>query len=64
VGAEVVDQHGISHGPVAAIISNPASDLLELQDGSLVPLTFAIDVQPKKLISVVVPKGLFEEEEK
>jgi len=30
----------------------------------LVPLTFAIDIQPKKLISVVVPKGLFEEEEK
>ena len=64
VGAEVIDQHGISHGPVTAIISNPASDLLELQDGSLVPLTFAIDIQPKKLISVVVPKGLFEEEEK
>lgn len=61
VGAEVVDQYGKSHGSVAAVLSNPASDLLELEDGSLVPLTFAVDIQPKTLISVEVPEGLFEE---
>ncbi|HJP16519.1 MAG TPA: ribosome maturation factor RimM [Acidimicrobiales bacterium] len=63
IGAEVVDQYGVSHGSVTAVLSNPASDLLELEDGTLVPLTFAVDIQPKILISVVVPAGLFVEAE-
>ena len=35
----VVDQHGTNHGPVVSMVANPASDLLELEDGRLVPLT-------------------------
>ena len=39
----VVDQHGTRHGRVAAVVENPASDLLELDDGRLVPLAFVVD---------------------
>lgn len=61
VGAEVLDQHGVSHGLVVAVVSNPASDLLELENGDLVPLTFVVDIEPQRLISVEAPEGLFEE---
>ncbi|CAI8305554.1 MAG: Ribosome maturation factor RimM [Acidimicrobiales bacterium AG-410-I20] len=62
IGAEVVDQYGASHGLVVAVVSNPASDLLELENGDLVPLTFVVDIQSQKLISVEAPEGLFREE--
>ena len=61
VGAEVLDQHGVSHGLVVAVVSNPASDLLELENGDLVPLTFVADIEPQRLISVEAPEGLFKE---
>ena len=61
VGAEVLDQHGVSHGLVVAVVSNPASDLLELENGDLVPLTFVVDIEPQRLISVKAPEGLFKE---
>lgn len=41
IGAEVVDAAGVPHGHVTAVVANPASDLLELSDGALVPLRFA-----------------------
>ncbi len=62
VGRRVVDQHGTDHGPVAAVIDNPASDLLELGDGRLVPLTFyrGLDAATDT-ISVDVPDGLLDD---
>ena len=39
IGCEVVDLDGVDHGRVAAVLDNPASDLLELDSGGLVPLT-------------------------
>lgn len=41
VGAEVVDSTGTAHGIVANVLDNPASDILELDTGLLVPLRFA-----------------------
>jgi len=41
IGAEVVDAAGTPHGHVTAVVANPASDLLELSGGALVPLRFA-----------------------
>jgi 16S rRNA processing protein RimM len=41
IGAEVVDVAGAPHGHVTAVVANPASDLLELSGGALIPLRFA-----------------------
>jgi len=60
VGAVVVDQHGNEHGEVVALVENPASDLLELADGRLVPLAFLVDHQPGVRIDVNVPAGLLD----
>ena len=60
VGARVVDQHGVDHGLVAAVLNNPASDLLELEDGQLIPLTFLVGHLPGQRIDVDVPVGLLE----
>jgi len=62
VGAVVVDQHGTQHSSVVALIENPASDLLELADGRLVPLVFMTAFQPGVRIDVDVPAGLLDNE--
>lgn len=62
VGAVVVDQHGTEHGEVVALVENPASDLLELADGRLVPLAFLVDHEPGVRIHVDVPVGLLDED--
>jgi 16S rRNA processing protein RimM len=63
IGREVIEMVGgaeRSHGPVVAVIDNPASDLLELEGGGLVPLRFVVDhTQPGRLI-VEVPAGLLD----
>jgi 16S rRNA processing protein RimM len=59
IGAEVVEVTGGSRGTVVAVIDNPASDLLELDGGALVPLRFVVDRAPGRLV-VDVPAGLFD----
>ena len=59
VGAEVIDQKGINRGLVASIVHNPASDLLELEDGNLVPLNFLTSYKAGETIFVNTPEGLF-----
>lgn len=59
-GARVVDQHGVDRGIVTDVEANPASDLLVLDSGSLVPLTFVVSVLAHERIEVDVPDGLFE----
>ncbi|MEO2156482.1 MAG: hypothetical protein ABGY30_07675, partial [Acidimicrobiales bacterium] len=60
-GATVVDQHGTSHGTVVALLDNPASDLLELADGRLIPLVFVVGHEPGVSIQVDVPPGLLDD---
>ena len=60
IGTRVVDQHGEDRGEVAAVVANPAGDLLELADGTLVPLRFAVRCMPGRPIEVDAPEGLFE----
>jgi 16S rRNA processing protein RimM len=59
IGSEVVDQAGESRGKVVAVEANPASDLLVLDSGALVPLRFVVTSVPGRL-TVDVPAGLFE----
>ena len=58
-GAIVVDTAGIERGVVTSVEANPASDLLVLDTGHLVPLTFVTSVVANERIEVDVPEGLF-----
>ncbi len=59
VGADVVTPDGTSWGSVVAVLSNPADDLLELDDGTLIPVGFVTDSSdlPARLV-VDPPEGL------
>ncbi len=61
VGKVLVDQHGTEHGAVASLIANPASDLLELDDGRLVPLAFYQSHDGSRVL-VDVPAGLLDDD--
>jgi 16S rRNA processing protein RimM len=61
IGATVVDQHGVERGRVVEVLANPASDLLVLDTGSLVPLRFAVELTAGERIDVDTPEGLFDE---
>ncbi len=58
-GSSVIDQHGYDAGVVTSVVANPAADLLELDTGHLVPLTFIVRCEPGT-VHVEVPDGLFE----
>jgi 16S rRNA processing protein RimM len=58
--AEVFDADGVRRGVVVDVEANPASDLLVLDSGALVPLTFVTAVEANTRIDVEVPEGLFE----
>lgn len=59
IGAEVVDVAGTARGRCVAVVENPAADLLELDGGALVPVTFVTAVADG-VITVDPPEGLFE----
>jgi 16S rRNA processing protein RimM len=58
--AEVFDAQGIRRGVVTGVEANPASDLLVLDSGALVPLTFVTNVDANVRIDIDAPDGLFE----
>jgi len=58
--ALVVSTDGVERGRVVEVEENPASDLLVLDSGILIPLTFVVEVEPNERIVVEVPEGLFE----
>ncbi len=60
VGSEVVETDGTSRGRCIALVANPAADLLELHDGTLVPSNFIVSVDGG-IVVVDVPAGLFDE---
>ena len=60
LGSQVVDaSDGRVLGRVAAVVENPASDLLELEDGGLVPLRFVVAHEAGR-VSVDIPAGLLD----
>jgi 16S rRNA processing protein RimM len=61
IGARVVDPEGTDHGRIEAVQQNPASDVLVLDSGALVPLTFAVGWEVRgELLRIDPPEGLFE----
>ncbi len=59
IGSEVVDTDGAHLGTVTAVVANPASDLLELDAGALVPMRFVVERTPGRIV-VEIPPGLLE----
>ena len=59
VGAEVTLVDGTAVGTVREVESNPASDLLVLDSGALVPVVFVVDQGPGRL-TIDPPEGLLE----
>jgi 16S rRNA processing protein RimM len=60
VGCRVVSVDGVDRGEVVEVQENPASDLLVLDGGSLVPLTFVVDGPTDGVVRVDVPDGLWD----
>ncbi len=63
VGSRVVEADGTDRGLVESVRANPASDLLELDSGALVPLTFVTERRvehDQRLVIIEVPPGLFD----
>ena len=59
VGATVFDSGGARLGEVTAVEANPASDLLVLDTGGLIPLVFVVESEAGRIV-VDPPAGLLE----
>jgi 16S rRNA processing protein RimM len=59
VGARVEEQDGTERGTVTAVEANPASDLLVLDTGALVPLRFVVSHEAGRVV-IDAPAGLFD----
>jgi 16S rRNA processing protein RimM len=59
IGSEVVEGDGSPRGRVTDVQANPASDLLVLDSGALVPLRFVVERRPGWL-RIDAPPGLFD----
>jgi 16S rRNA processing protein RimM len=60
IGSAVVDQGGAHLGTVVGVEANPASDLLVLAGGALIPLRFVIASEPGVRVTVDIPDGLLD----
>ncbi len=63
VGSTVVETDGTERGVVESVQDNPASDLLVLDTGALVPLRFLEGRDDDGRLVVDVPAGLFDLDE-
>jgi 16S rRNA processing protein RimM len=63
IGATVLEINGIDRGRCTAVVANPASDLMELESGALVPVAFVTGVEVTTggtLVTIDPPEGLFD----
>ena len=60
IGSRVEDTSGLPLGVVIGVEANPASDLLVLEGGGLIPLRFVVGNDPGALITVDIPDGLLD----
>ncbi len=58
IGAEVRTSDGSRVGTIASIEANPASDLLVLDTGALIPSRFVVGSLTEGIVTVEVPEGL------
>jgi 16S rRNA processing protein RimM len=60
IGARVEDTSGTVLGTVDGVQANPASDLLVLEGGALIPLRFVVGSEPGVRVTVDIPDGLLD----
>ncbi len=64
IGSSVVTVDGVECGDVESVIDNPASDLLSLADGRLVPLVFVTEGpvvrDDRRVVVIDPPEGLLD----
>ena len=60
IGAEVVDTAGALLGTCTSVLANPAHDILELDNGGLVPMVFVEGLDEDGRVVVDPPDGLFD----
>jgi 16S rRNA processing protein RimM len=60
IGSRVEDVDGELVGTVDGVQANPASDLLVLGDGTLIPLRFVVRSEPGVRVVVDLPEGLLD----
>jgi 16S rRNA processing protein RimM len=60
IGATVVSIDGSEVGTVDAVQANPASDLLVLGGGTLIPVAFIVDRRDDGAVVVDLPEGLLD----
>jgi 16S rRNA processing protein RimM len=60
IGARVEDTSGTVLGTVDGVQANPASDLLVLDGGVLIPLRFVVGSEPGVRVTVDIPDGLLD----
>jgi len=60
IGSSVEDSAGRVLGTVESVEANPASDLLVLHGGALIPLRFVVGNEPGVRVTVEVPDGLLD----
>ncbi len=56
----MVDTEGAELGLVEGVEANPASDLLVLAGGPLIPLRFVVSTEPGVRVVVDIPDGLLD----
>ena len=59
VGSTVCELDGTQRGTCVAVIANPAHDILELDSGALVPVTF-VQSCADGIVTIDPPDGLFD----
>lgn len=59
IGSVVVEVDGTVRGRCVSVLDNPAADLLELESGALVPVTFVVTAGDGR-IEIDPPDGLFD----
>ena len=60
IGSLVDDGSGTELGRVTGVQANPASDLLVLDGGGLIPLRFVTGSDPGVRVTVDIPDGLLD----
>lgn len=59
IGSEVIELGGTRRGRCVAVVDNPAADLIEVESGALVPVSFVVSVADG-VITIDAPDGLFD----
>ncbi len=61
IGSRLLTVDGVDHGEIETVLANPASDLMQLENGRLVPMVFYVSHDANS-VTVDVPPGLLDDD--